>query len=202
MSSGLPHLEPKSPREDAARRDHQQAVKNALIVLPAFGLTLLAARVRPAGQSTTGYDNYTLPRDPAELAFTLKGALRLEMMNSKNGYLQKYRRLFGSNTKAKDLSAWRSRVYVQAYANGSAAAQAATAMLLPITPAKPSADFLATVTAETAQTVLLQVDDVFLDEKRTHLFSDLLLGFLQRDSRLLSYVAQLRVLPVWWEEVP
>lgn len=202
MSGGLPHLEPKSPREDAARRDHQQAVKKSLIVLPAFGLTLLAARVRPADQPSTGYANYTLPRDPAELAFTLKGALRLEMMNSKQAHLQKYRRLFGSNTKAKDLSAWRSRVYVSAYANGSTAAQAAAAMLLPTTRAKPRADFLAKVTAETGQMVLLQVDDVFLDEQRTHLFSDLLLGFLQRDSRLLAYVATLRVLPVWWEEVP
>jgi hypothetical protein len=199
MSGRLPQLEPKSPREDPARRDHQKAVKNSLIVLPAFGLSLLAARVRTASEREAGYENYRLPSEPAEVAFTLKGALRLEMMNSKNEYLQKYRRLFGSNTKAKDLSAWRSRVYMQAYGSGVAAAEAAKAMLLPTTVAPD--EFLAKVTAQRGMIVLLQIDDVFLDERRTQLFSDLLLGFLQRDSRLLAAVANLRVLPVWQEEV-
>lgn len=198
MSGRLPHLEPKPPREDAARREHQKAVKNALIVLPAFGLRLVAARVRAASEREAGYENYTLPNEPAELAFTLKGALRLEMMNSKQEEWQKYRRLFGSNTKAHDLSAWRSRVYVQAYANGAAAAEAAQMMLLSTTVAP--ADFLAKVAAQRNTIVLLQVDDVFLDEGRRRLFSDLLIDFLNRQSRLLAYVANLRVLPAWQEE--
>lgn len=200
MSGQLPKLEPKSPRQDPARRDHQHAVKNSLIVLPAFGLSLLVAQVRVAKSGEVGYENYQLPSEPAELAFTLKGALRLEMMNSKNEEWQKYRRLFGSNTKAQDLSAWRSRVYVQAYDKAADAVEAAQAMILPMT-AVPS-DFFAKVAAQPGTVVLLQINDVFLDEGRTRLFSDLLRDFLRRESRLLAYVANLRVLPVWQEEVP
>ena len=142
-----------------------------------------------------GYANYTLPTASHELAFTLKGALRLEMMRSSEEAYRKYRRLFGSNTKAKDLSAWRSRVNVAAYDTGPAAAAAARCMLLPDPPVDP-AGFLERVTAIPGPVVLLQVNDVYLDVARTVLFSQLLAQFLLRESQLLRFDAMLRVLPV------
>lgn len=192
-----PHLNEKSPREDQNRRDHQQAVKRSIIELPAFGLTLLAARRKPGD---SGYENYELPRDPSELSFTLKGALRLEMMNSGNALWMKYRRLFGANTKAQDLSAWRSRVYVEAYATGAEAATAAQAMAMPgLTDPTDLNAFVQQVTRERQTTILLQVNDVFLAEDRQYLFSDLLRSFIERDSRLLSMITAVRILPVWKE---
>lgn len=191
-----PHLEEKSPREDQNRRDHQRAVKRSLIELPAFGLTLLAARVQRGTDS--GYSNYELPTDPDEMAFTLKGAIRLEMMNSKSELWMKYRRLFGSNTKAGDLSAWRSRVYIEAYASGMDGATAAAAMAMPGL-SEGVGELTNTIKAIADPVVLLQVNDVFLAEDRAYLFSDLLRSFMERDSRLLEPVGYARILPVWKE---
>jgi len=188
------YLNEKSPREDQNRRDHQQAVKRSMIELSAFGLTLIAASVKVGG----GYDNYELPTDPDELDFTLKGALRLEMMNSGNALWMKYRRLFGSNTKAGDLSAWRSRVYIEAYDSGKSACEAAEAMKVP-----GQSVGLEKLTAEIEQmsgaVVLMQVNDVFLADDRTYLFSDLLRTFIERDSELLESIGFARILPVWKE---
>lgn len=194
-----PHLKEKSPQEDQNRRDHQQAVKRSLIELPAFGLTVLATRRK---QGDSGYENYTLPTDPAALSFALKGALRLEMMNSNNALWMKYRRLFGSNTKAQDLSAWRSRVYVEAFATGAEAAEAAQAMAVPgVTNADDLAALTQMLSAESQTVVLLQVNEVFLAEDRQYLFSDLLRSFIERDSRLLEMMKVIRILPVWKEMV-
>ena len=95
-------LDPKPPRDDPSRRAHQSAVKRSIIILPAFGLTLLAAELRH--DPGAGYANYALPTAPEELAFTLKGALRLEMMRSQQEAFRKYRRLFGSNTRQRTFS--------------------------------------------------------------------------------------------------
>lgn len=187
-------LKVKPPQNDPARREQQRAVKRSLIELPAFGLTVLAATVlRDAG---AGYENYELPQGAAELAFTLKGALRLEMMSHPDPRFARYRRLFGSNTKAKDLKAWRSRVYVAAFPNGKAAAAAATAML-----AGGDAAFVAAVAQAPGTVVLLQVNDVYLDEGRQALFSELLREFLDGQSALLRLIGSVRALPTWREAV-
>jgi hypothetical protein len=193
-----PVLNPKPPPDDARRREHQRAVKQALIELPAFALTLLAASVRTAPGD--GYQNYALPQAPAELAFTLKGALRLEMMNAPAEAYKKYRRLFGSNTKAHDLKAWRSRVYVAAYADGATAARAAQRMLLPTT--QGGDEFGQAVSGAPGPLVLLQINDVYLDLPRSQLWSDLLAEFIRRESRLLTLVSRITVLPPGKEATP
>lgn len=187
-------LKVKPPRDDPARREQQRAVKRSLIELPAFGLTVLAAAVRR--DQAAGYENYELPEAAAELAFTLKGALRLEMMNHRDARYARHRRLFGSNTKAKDLSAWRSRAYVAVYPNGKAAATAAAAML-----AGGGESFLAAVARTAEPVALLQVNDVYLDETRETLFSDLLGEFLSGPSALLSLIGGARAVPTWREAV-
>lgn len=190
-----PELNPKPPRDDAARREHQLAVKRAFVQLPAFGLTLLAAEVLPPTDPKAGYANYGLPTALEALAFTLKGALRLEMMNCKDERFQRFRRLFGSNTKAKDIQAWRSRVYVEAYANGAAAAGAVPSML---PPGAAAGDLLERLEAVTNRVVLLQINDVYLDEGRTTLLSALLHEFLAKGhSRLLAALGLVQVLPPW-----
>ena len=191
-----PHLASKPPRDDQSRRDHQRAVKQSLIELPAFGLTLLAASVKRGADA--GYENYELPNDGDALAFTLKGAIRLEMMNSGNALWMKYRRLFGANTKAGDLSAWRSRVYIEAFESGRAAAQAALALRIPGR-GWGMDELIAALQPATATTVLLQVNDVFIDEARAYLFSDVLRSFIERDSRLLEFIGFARVLSSWNE---
>lgn len=190
-----PELYTKPQRDDAARREHQFAVKRAFVEFPAFSLSLLAAEVLPSTDTQAGYVNYTLPDSAQALTFTLKGALRLEMMNSKDERFQRFRRLFGSNTKAKDIKAWRSRVYIEAYANGAAAAQAIAAMLAPGTPAGELPARLGSVTNRVA---VLQINDVYLDERRTTLLSALLHEFLTgKHSRLLRSCGVVQMLPPW-----
>ncbi len=104
-------LSPKPPRDDADRRKHQAQVKQAIIQGQSFGLTYLLARVK----DFQPYDNYHVPEDLAKFEFTVKGVLRLEMME--HNVYRGWRRLFGSNTKAREFSTWRSRIMIKAFAN-------------------------------------------------------------------------------------
>lgn len=190
-------LNPKPPRDDAARRAHQYAVKRAFVELPAFGLTLLTAEVMSTNAENVAYENYSLPQNLEALAFTLKGALRLEMMNSQHERFQRFRRLFGSNTKAKDVSAWRSRIYVEAFDNGASAVRAISTMVTPETLPAEVDDLRAQLAAVTNPVVVMQINDVYLDETRTELLSDLLADFLAQESRLLRTSGKVTVLPPW-----
>ncbi len=107
-----PSLPSKSPRQDPDRRAHQAQVKQAIVEGQNFALTYLLARV----QSRQPYDNYRVPGDLAVFEFTLKGIMRLELLNCQDKALfAGWRRMFGSNTKAQELSTWRSRVYIKAF---------------------------------------------------------------------------------------
>lgn len=111
MSTKPKILPTKPPAEDPDRRAHQAQVKQAIVEGQAFALTYLLARLK----DRQPYDNYEVPGRLAEFEFTLKGVLRLEMIE--HPVYKGWRRLFGSNTKARELSTWRSRVYVKAFAN-------------------------------------------------------------------------------------
>jgi hypothetical protein len=211
------NLKSKPETNHVERLQHQQVVKESIIALPAFGLTLIAARVRKPTEADAVYGNYEFPQAPNSIAFTVKGALRLEMMNSNVELFRRYRRLFGSmlqdrknrkdsKSKEYDLQTWRSRVYVQAYATAGEAAEAAKAMFLVGISEDPefedNAQRFVTAVSNTVSTVILfQINDVFLSADRRILFSDVLSRFLQEHSRLLTFVADLRILPAWKELV-
>lgn len=107
----MSRLSTKPPQDDPDRRKHQAQVKRAIIQGQTFGLTYLLARVK----NFEPYENYRVPKTLAEFEFTLKGVLRLEMME--HNVYRGWRRLFGSNTKAQDISSWRSRIMIKAFDN-------------------------------------------------------------------------------------
>jgi hypothetical protein len=207
MSTELVNPKP----EDVDFAPHKYATKEAMLLNTAFGLTLIAARVRAAGEEGGGYANYGLPADPAELAFTLKGALRLEMAQHPDKRYAKYRRLWGSisgkpprskkqprRTRKKDVPAWRSRVYTDAFAAGAEAAALLRTWPAP-GQADASADLAVALAATTGPIVMFQVQDVYLDDSDFPLFSDLLAHFLRNESRLLALIGAVRILPTWKE---
>lgn len=181
-----PRLLPTEPGRDPERRAHQAQVKEALLRGQAWGLTYLLARVK----EREPYDNYRVPDDLAVFEFTVKGVLRLEMMDKK-GY-KGWRRLFGSNTKAHELSTWRSRVMINAFSN------------LADVRAYIQADPLLTWGERTFSLpaglppndwyVLFQVQDVWLDGGKCR-WSKMLAKFLLKESALLQLVILHDVLP-------
>lgn len=110
VSTKSKELPSKPPDLDPDRRAHQAQVKQAIVKGQIFALTYLLARVK----DHRPYDNYHLPDTLEEFEFSVKGVLRLEMIGHK--VYKGWRRLFGSNTKARELSTWRSRVYIKAFA--------------------------------------------------------------------------------------
>lgn len=174
------------PGEDPNRLVHQAQVKKAILEGQAWGLVYLLARV----VDHEPYDNYTLPDKLAEFEFTLKGVLRLEMMD-KPKYAG-WRRMFGSNTKAHEMSTWRSRVAIKAF-NDSAAALTFirsdplwTWQIAPVDiPQGKAGD---------GWHVVFQVQDVWIARGR-HRWSDLLGAFLLEDSRVLKLVGLFEPLP-------
>lgn len=174
------------PGRDPDRRAHQAQVKNAIVEGQAWGLTYLLARVKDHAP----YSNYTVPDDLETFEFTVKGVVRLEMM-SDEGY-RGWRRMFGSNTKAREISTWRSRASIKAFANLDEAR------------AYIEADPLASWGQETAALpdhlppddwyVLFQVQDVWLPGGK-YRWSDLLEAYLRNDSRLLAFAERYDVLP-------
>jgi hypothetical protein len=172
-----PRLETK-PGRDPERRAHQAQVKYAILEGQAWGLTYLLARVKDRAP----YDNYSVPGELETFEFTVKGIVRLEMMAQK-GY-KGWRRMFGSNTRARELSTWRSRAFIKAFANLDGALTYIEADPLmewgeeTFTPFDdlPSEDWY----------VLFQVQDVWLPGRESR-WSDLLEVYLRNDSRLLEF---------------
>ena len=181
-----PRQLPTKPGRDPERRTHQAQVKQALLEGQAWGLAYLLARLK----DREPYDNYRVPDDPAVFEFTLKGVLRLEMMDKK-GY-RGWRRMFGSNTKARELSTWRSRALIKAFRNlADTRAYITTDPLLtwgdhPFTlpPDLPPRDWY----------VLFQIQDVWLPNGKFR-WSEVLAKFLAEESAMLQLVALHDVLP-------
>jgi hypothetical protein len=173
------------PGRDPDRRDHQAQVKNAILEGPAWGLVYLLARVK----DWQPYENYVVPESLEVFEFTLKGVLRLEMMNDP-GY-RGWRRMFGSNTKARTMSTWRSRVAVKAFENLAGARRyvagdplfswGETPFSLPAN--LPPDDWY----------VVFQVQDVWLPGSQ-YTWADLFEVFLKQDSALFEGVARWNVL--------
>jgi len=151
----------------------------------AFGVGCLLAVVR----DPQPYSNYSLPKTFPEFAFTLKGLLRLEMMNV-GGNFAKSRRLFGATTKAaeKNIRRWRSRVFPLAFEDGSAARAHLEACPLGRWCASEQCPLLRAKFPDDGWLVLLQVDDVWLDQRHTVTFGQMLALFLKEESRALRLV--------------
>ena len=181
-----PRLLPTKPGRDPERRAHQAQVKEALMQGQAWGLTYLLARVKDRDP----YDNYSIPQDLAVFEFTVKGVLRLEMME-KRGY-RGWRRLFGSNTKARELSTWRSRVMINAF--GSLADARAYIEADPLLTWGERTFSLPADLPPNDWYVLFQVQDLWLAGGK-YRWSEILAKFLLEESALLHLVALHDVLP-------
>ena len=182
-----PRLDPKPPRNDPDRRPSQNLAREALIDGTAFGLRCLLTHVRDAQP----YSNYALPDTFAEFAFTLKGLLRLEMMNA-GGDLARMRRLFGATTKAaeQNIRRWRSRVFPLAFEKGRDARAHLEACPLGRWCDAGRCPLLKANFPPTGWLVLLQVDEVWLDPEQTVTFGQALEFFFgQGKSRALELVA-------------
>jgi hypothetical protein len=180
-------LRTKPPVDDPDRRAHQAQVKQAIVEGQDFALTYLLARIK----GREPYDNYRVPDSLGEFEFTLKGVLRLEMLD--HPVFRGWRRLFGSNTRARELSTWRSRVYVKAFESlAEARAYVADDPLLaswsetsfPWPDGAP----------QDGRYVLFQVQDVLVEDGKFR-WTDAFGEFLKNHSALLELVASHDVLP-------
>ena len=179
-----PRLQTK-PGRDPQRRDHQAQVKTAILEGQAWGLTYLLARVK----DTQPYENYTVPDDLDVFEFTVKGIVRLEMLAQK-GY-KGWRRMFGSNTKAREISTWRSRASINAFATLREARAYIESDPLFMWNDRPLA--LSDDLPPDDWYVLFQVQDVWLPGGQ-YRWSDLLEAYLTSDSRLLAFAGRCDVL--------
>jgi hypothetical protein len=177
----LTELEVK-PGRDPERRQHQAQVKNAIVEGNTLALVNLLARLRVRRP----YKNYTAPEDFQEFAFSVKGLVRLEMMNIPA--YKGWRRLFGANTKAKDISTWRSRVMVHAFPSLEAARAYIEADPLLNWPGAKSPELPERLEGGEPWLVLFQVHDVWLKEAG-RFFADLLRQYLVEDSRAFQLVS-------------
>jgi len=173
------HILPTKPGEDPNRRAHQAQVKCAILEGQAWGLTYLLARV----QDHAPYDNYELPDSLEVFEFTLKGLLRLEMMD-KPQYAE-WRRMLGSNTKAHEMSTWRSRVALKAFASSAAALDFIRAD--PLWTWQEQASTIPAGRQDDGWHAVFQVQDVWIARGR-YRWSELLAAFLLNDSRALKLV--------------
>lgn len=167
------------PGEDPDRRAHQAQVKRAILEGQAWGLTYLLAQVKDHAP----YDNYALPQDLEVFEFTLKGLLRLEMMG-KPQYAG-WRRMFGSNTKAQEMSTWRSRVALKAF--GSSAAALDFIRADPLWTWQTAPPEIPSGRKDDGWHVVFQVQDVWIAKGR-YRWSELLAAFLLAESRALQLV--------------
>lgn len=174
------------PGRDPDRRAHQAQVKNAIVEGQAWGLTYLLARVKDRAP----YSNYKVPGDLETFEFTVKGVLRLEMLD--HPVLKGWRRMFGSNTKAREISTWRSRASIKAF--GNLADVGAYAQADPLVTWGGGAIALPDNLPIDDWYVLFQIQDVWLSRDK-HRWSDLLAKFLLDDSRLLRLVWIYEALP-------
>jgi hypothetical protein len=183
--NGKPELK-TDPGRDPERRAHQAQVKYAILENQAWGLTYLLTRVKDRAP----YRNYRVPSDLDVFEFTVKGVIRLEMMAK--GKYKGWRRMFGSNTKARELSTWRSRALIKAFASLDEARAYLEAD--PLVSWEGSTVALSEGLPADDWYVLFQVQDVWLPDSTVR-WSQLLGGFLLNDSRLLELVGLYEVLP-------
>jgi hypothetical protein len=183
----LTRLEVK-PGQDPDRRQHQAQVKNAIVDGNTFALVNLLARLR----TRRPYENYTLPKSFDEFAFSAKGLVRLEMagLDAYRGW----RRLFGANTKAKDISTWRSRVLLRAFPDLKAAQAYVLADPLLGWPGAGQAQLPERLEGDLPWLVLFQVHDVLLQQAGCSL-ADLLERYLAKDSKAFALVARWQLVP-------
>jgi len=180
-----PRLEPKPPRDDPGRGPSQTLARESIMTGTAFGVSCLLAVVR----DSQPYSNYSLPKTFPEFAFTLKGLLRLEMMNIK-GDFAKARRLFGATTKAaeRNIRRWRSRVFPLAFERSEDARAHLEACPLGRWCAAGRCPLLQAGLPDKGWLVLLQIDDVWIDQEHTVTFGQMLALFLKEQSHTLRLV--------------
>jgi len=161
-----------------------------------FGLRCFLTRFR--------HDNpcgYRAPQDLGEFEFSVKGLLRLEMMNSPDEDYLFWRRLFGTTTGEKigrragefigKPASWKSRVLFKAFRDGREAHKFLVESPLNRWPGGGLAPLAEVLTGqEEGPLLLLQLHDVGLDDGRT--FGDLLAQFLGR-SQVLQLMGELSI---------
>jgi hypothetical protein len=180
-------LKTRPPRRDR-RIDSQLAVIDAITKRTNFGLRCFLTQFR--------HDNpygYRAPQDLGEFEFSVKGVLRLEMMNSQDEDYLFWRRLFGTTTGEKTgrragefvgkPASWKSRVLFKAFKNGKEAREFLVGSSLNRWPGGGLALLAEVLTGqESGPLLLLQLHDVKLDDHRT--FGDLLTQFLAQSEVL------------------
>ena len=112
------------------RIEYQVACVRAILEGTNLGTHCFLAKVK----DEQPYDDLALPVNLGELEFTLKGALRCEMIDQDETSYARWRRLFGTTKRrqfpkgvkgGQDLpTSWRSRVYVRAFQDADSARQA------------------------------------------------------------------------------
>lgn len=166
------------PGQDPQRREHQRQVREALLDGQAFGLTVLLARVK----DKQPYSNYRVPDDLARFEFEIKGLIRLEMMGDPD--YKGWRRLFGSNTKARMVANWRSRVLPKAFGTGAEAQGYLRSLPLLSWPSALPCPLLDLDLTASGPYLVLQVHEVWLSDGRRA--SDFLADFLRHGSQALE----------------
>lgn len=178
---GKKKLRTRPPRRDK-RIDSQLAAIAAITERTNFGLRCFLSRFR--------HDNpygYRAPQDLEEFEFSVKGLLRLEMMNSQDEDFLFWRRLFGTTTGEKTgrragefvgkPASWKSRVLFKAFKDGREAREFLAGSPLNRWPGGGFAPLAEMLTGqERGPLLLLQLHDVELGDGRT--FGDLLAQFL------------------------
>jgi hypothetical protein len=180
-----PEMLTVKPGEDPERRQHQAQVKNAIVDGNTYALVNLLAQLG----TRKPYENYSVPDQFGEFAFSIKGLVRLEMMRMEA--YRGWRRLLGANTKAKDISTWRSRALVRAFPSLDEARAFILADPLLQWPGAEQPALPKLLEGE-PWLVLFQIHDVWLNEANRS-FADLMEGYLH-ESRALRLVCRWRVL--------
>ena len=188
-------LKTRPPGSDQ-RIDSQLAAIAAITQRTNFVLRCFLTRFR--------HDNpcgYRAPQDLEEFEFSVKGLLRLEMMNSPDKDFLFWRRLFGTTTgkktgrRAKEFvgkpASWKSRVLFKAFRDGREAREFLAGSPLNRWPGGGFAPLVKMLTGqERGPLLLLQLHDVELDDGRT--FGDLLAQFLGQ-SQVLQLIGELSI---------
>lgn len=175
--------------EEPGARTSQIQTKTAIMAGNNFGLTYLLARVRDRNP----YSNYRVPDSLEEFEFTIKGVIRLEMMQSPE--LRAYRRALGASftqKKTREKYTWRSRMLIKAFPN----LEAVRTFLNqdPLTGWSNSQPVLLPPDLEQPDEwrLVLQIQDITLPEDKR--LADIVADYLQNTSQVLVLEAKRDIL--------
>lgn len=186
------------PTRNDRRIDWQLAAINRILKGTTFGLRCLLLGLK----DETPYRN-RLPTNLEQLAFAIKGWLRLELID--DPVLMRWRRLFGTTTGTKTgrrrgefeglPKSWKSRVLFTVFPDAKKAQVFVDRCPLARWSGKTGCPLLAGLPAQGGPFVLLQIHDVTLEGDQT--LADLLETFLKERSQLFTLLAAERPIFPW-----